>query len=70
LQSIFATGYIDDIGILYWGNSIKEIYDKLEKIMQQAIIWAKKYISVFAPSKFQFIYYTRRHQVTDIDRYI
>jgi ribonuclease HI len=65
-----ATGYIDDVAILRWGSSIKETCNGLEKAMQQAMIWAKKHVSVFAPSKFQLTHHTRRRQIADIDRHI
>lgn len=63
-----ATGYIDNITILQQGSSIKETYNRLEKVIQRAIIQAKKHASVFAPSKFQLTHYTRRRRVADIDR--
>ena len=34
------------------------------------MIWAKKHVSVFALSKFQLTYHTRRRQVVDVDRQI
>jgi hypothetical protein len=55
-----APGYIDDIAILRWGNSTEEICNGLAETMQKANVWAKRYVSVFAPSKFQLTYHTRR----------
>jgi hypothetical protein len=65
-----ATGYIDDIGILRWGRSTQETCDGLERTMIQAMTWAKKHASVFAPDKFQLTHHTRKRKISERDRTI
>lgn len=65
--NILATGYIDDIAILRWGNSIEENCRGLERTMQQANVWAKKHASVFDPGKFQLTHHTRKRLATELD---
>ena len=54
-----ATGFIDDVAILTWGGTTVETCNKLRGALQIAEQWAKTHASVFSPSKFQLIHYTR-----------
>jgi hypothetical protein len=36
-QDTIATGYIDDVAILYWGKSTQEIYTELGRTIEKAI---------------------------------
>jgi hypothetical protein len=49
---------------------MEETCNGLERTMKQAITWAERHASVFAPSKFQLTHHTRRRQVADIDHHI
>jgi hypothetical protein len=61
-----ATGYIDNVAILQWGSSVEETCKGIETTMQRATAWAKRHASVFALSKFQLTYHTKRRQIADI----
>jgi len=54
-----ATGFIDDVAILTWGDTTAETCTKLRGALQIAEQWAKTHASVFSPSKFQLIHFTR-----------
>jgi uncharacterized membrane protein YkvA (DUF1232 family) len=58
-DAITAIGYIDDVAIMATGNITKESCDKLATALTTANQWAQKHASIFAPEKFQLIYFTR-----------
>ncbi len=59
-DSCSSLGYIDDIGILVTGNSIKENCNKLAAVHEVACKpWADTHGSSFAITKYQLIYFTR-----------
>jgi len=60
-----ATGYIDDVAILRWGQSTEETCKGLKRTMQLAEEWAGKHASVFDPGKFQLSHHTRRRRGVD-----
>ncbi|KAJ5212865.1 hypothetical protein N7449_000034 [Penicillium cf. viridicatum] len=53
-----AYGWVDDMCILAVSNSYEENTKLLEKALQRASIWAKKYIAKFVPDKFELIHFT------------
>lgn len=54
-----ATGFIDDVAILTWGDTTTETCNKLQGVLQAAEQWAKTHASVFSPSKFQLTHFSR-----------
>jgi hypothetical protein len=54
-----ATGYIDDIAILRWGDTTEETCCALSRTLGSASQRAAKHASIFAPDKFQRAHYTR-----------
>jgi hypothetical protein len=62
-HNTIATGYIDDIAILRWGDTTEEICDGLSTTLGLAKQWASKHASIFAPEKFQHTHHTRRRHM-------
>ncbi|KJK76179.1 hypothetical protein H634G_08585 [Metarhizium anisopliae BRIP 53293] len=60
-----ATGFIDDVAILTWGDNTTETCAKLQCALQTAEQWAKTHASVFSPNKFQLIHFTRARTRVD-----
>jgi hypothetical protein len=54
-----STGYIDDVGILAWGQTTEQTGEALGKILEKAQRWASTHASVFALNKFQLTHFTR-----------
>jgi len=54
-----STGYIDDVGILAWGQTTEQTCETLGKTLEKAQRWASTHASVFAPNKFQLTHFTR-----------
>jgi hypothetical protein len=65
-----STGYIDDVGILAWGNTTDETCSALGRILEKAQRWANTHASVFAPDKFQLTHFTRSRKRIDTSRAI
>jgi retron-type reverse transcriptase len=61
--NIVATGYIDDVVILSWGDTTEETCSTLSRTLELANQWATKHASIFAPDKFQLTHYTRRRRI-------
>ena len=65
-------GYVDDICILVWGDTIPENYHRLRLLHSEAEIWQRKHASVFSLSKYGLINMVRqlpgstRHNPADI----
>ncbi|PQE30850.1 reverse transcriptase protein [Rutstroemia sp. NJR-2017a WRK4] len=61
---IFQGSLLSPILYLYYntnlGSLTEETYNRLTETIQKANKWAKRYISVFTPSKFQLTYYIKR----------
>jgi hypothetical protein len=66
-DAIMAIGYIDNVAIMATGNTTKESCDKLATAFTIADQWAQKHAFIFAPEKFQFIYFIRS-KTTDINQ--
>lgn len=62
-HNTIATGYIDDIAILRWGDTTEETCDSLSTTLGLAKQWASKHASIFALEKFQLTHHTRRRHM-------
>jgi len=58
-----ATGYIDDVAILSWGDTTEETCSILSRTLELANQWASKHASIFALDKFQLTHHTRRRHI-------
>ncbi len=58
-QNTLATGYIDDVAILSWGDTTEITCNALSTTLNLASQWAARHASVFAPGKFQLTHHTR-----------
>lgn len=60
-RGIFASGFVDDIGLLVGGRSAKENNDTLVKAHEEVCVtWAKAHGVKFAPSKYQLCHFSRK----------
>jgi hypothetical protein len=66
-NATMAIEYIDDVAIIATGNTTKQSCDKLATALTIANQWAQKHASIFAPEKFQLIYFTKS-KTTDINQ--
>jgi hypothetical protein len=62
-HNTIATGYIDDIAILRWGDTTEETCNALSTTLHLAKQRASKHASIFAPKKFQLTHHTRRRHM-------
>lgn len=55
-------GYIDDVNLLTYGESIQENCRRLEAAHQTCLDWARTYGMRFTEAKYTLIHFSRRHQ--------
>lgn len=48
-----STRYIDNVGILAWGNTTEKTCEILGRTREKAQRWASTHASLFVPDKFQ-----------------
>jgi ribonuclease HI len=59
-DSELTVGYIDDVALIATGKTTEETNRKLTTLHERAEAWAKRHASVFAPAKYEVIYFMKR----------
>jgi hypothetical protein len=54
-----ATGFIDDVNILTYGESTEKNCQRLKEIHEKCIEWAKQHSLKFCLNKYELIYFSR-----------
>ncbi len=57
-----AFGFVDDTNLIAWGNTARENCQRLTRVHDRCMAWAKRHGAAFAPEKYQLIHFTRRRR--------
>jgi Reverse transcriptase (RNA-dependent DNA polymerase) len=64
------TGFVDDVNILTYGDSMKRNCKALEQIHQKCTEWAKKHGSKFFSEKHELVHFTHMKGRIDLQAYV